>query len=150
MQLVAAAALVALPSSVQVVCRKLETPPQRLSPAAVRSLGALERASRPADAVLVHPGHEGVPPPVLIGRRVVYARFLPETAWLAARESRKGALERATAFFETRDPGAARRIARELRASFVCLYEGERLGFAESEGLATVFEERGVRVYRLP
>jgi len=122
--------------------------PRRLSPAVVRALGALAQATRPGDVVLVKPERQRYPPPpIVIGRRVPFTRFIPFFAQLAPREALLQRYERTSAFFTTEDPAKARAIARELHATAVCLFGPEGVRFPNESLLTVVFDEPGARVY---
>ena len=52
-------------------------------------------------------------------------------------------------FFETSDPEAARLVARELGARFLCLYGNQGVSFPPEQLLESVFEAPRARVYRI-
>lgn len=143
-------AALTLPSTAQFVWRERILEPWRIPPAAVRATEALERATRPGDVVLVRPERQRYPPPpLLIGRRVPFTRFIPFFAQLAPRQALLARYRRTAAFFETEDAAEALGIARELDARVVCLFGSEELRFPAAD-LEPVFETEGARVYRLP
>jgi hypothetical protein len=147
---VAVAALLALPSTVQFVARKATEPPDPLPAPIVRAMRALAAASAPGEVVLQRPGARYPPPPViLIGRRVPYERFTPwltQFAPAAALEARHAVVYR---FFHTADAAEALAIARSLDARFVVLYGADRVRFDPSGLLVPIYEENGARVYRI-
>jgi hypothetical protein len=146
----AACAALTLPSSVQFVAQKAASEPRRLSPAIVRAMGALAAASRPGDVVLQRPELQRYPPPpLLIGRRVPFTRFIPFFSQFAGRIERDRRFLDAAAVFAAGDAGLARERARALGAEFVCVYGADRLPFAPGRELEAVFEEAGAAVYRL-
>jgi hypothetical protein len=147
---VAAVALLALPSTTQFVIKKATEPPDPLPAPMVRAMAALAADSRPGDVVLQRPGARYPPAPViLIGRRVPYERFTPwltQFAPAAALEARHEVVFR---FFRTSDVDEAMAIARGLGARYVALYGGDRLRFDPVGRLDPVHEEDGARVYRI-
>lgn len=147
----AACALLALPSSAQFLSRKRALEPLRIPAPAVRAMRALEAASRPGDVVLMRPELQRFPPPplVLIGRRVPYTRFIPFFNQFTTRQAREERFAAASAFFRTEDPAEARRLAQGLGARFVCLFGAERVRFPREGVLEPVFEDERARVYRV-
>jgi hypothetical protein len=146
----AALALLALPSTVQFAIKKATEPPDPLPAPMVRAMAALEAVSQPGEIVLQRPGARYPPAPViLIGRRVPYERFTPWLTQFApapALEARHDVVYR---FFHTSDPVEAMAIARGLGARYVALYGADRLRFDAAGLLVPVHEEDGARVYRL-
>jgi len=146
----AALALLALPSTVQFAVKKATEPPDPLPAPMVRAMAALEAVSQPGEIVLQRPGARFPPAPViLIGRRVPYERFTPwltQFASASALEARHDVVYR---FFHTTDPAEAMAIARGLGARYVALYGGDRLQFDATGLLVPVHEENGARVYRI-
>jgi len=142
---------VALPSTVQCVKQKLETPPLRISPAAVKAMEALSRVSAPGDVVIEAPDTQRFPPPplVLIGRRIPMTRFIPFLSQMVGREERLARFERVDLFFRTTEPGQARQIAAELGASYVCLFGRDEVAFPKTGFLEPVYESPAARVYRI-
>jgi hypothetical protein len=111
---------------------------------------ALSRASEPGDVVLVRPERQRYPPPpLLVGRRVPFTRFIPFFAQLASREALQQRYDRARSFFETEDAHLARAMAGELGARFVALAGAEDVRFEKRGVLDLVYEEAGARVYRI-
>jgi hypothetical protein len=147
----ACCAILSLPSSAQFVARKALTPPRRLTPTIVRAMAALERASRPGDVVLQRPDLQRYPPPamVLVGRRVPYTRFIPFFTQFLPRETRLSRFRQAEGFFKAERPEDARRLARELGASFVCYFGADAPSLAARGVLQPIFEENGAKVYRI-
>jgi hypothetical protein len=143
-------AFLALPSTLQFAWQEARAEPRRMAPAVVRATLALLRATREGDVVLVRPERQRYPPPPLIvGRRVPYTRFIPFFAQLAPRAALVARYERTAAFFATDDAGEAGAIARELGASSLCLFGRDDVRFAKAGLLESVFEEDGARVYRI-
>jgi hypothetical protein len=146
----AAAATLALPSTVQFVVQKSRWPNQAIPASRVRAMRALEAVSHPGDVVLQRPGGRYPPAPVvLIGRRVPYERFTPWLTQFALRPALEVRHETVYRFFRTRDPDEARAIASDLGARFLCLYDAERVRFEASGLLEPVYLEPDVRVYRI-
>lgn len=142
-------AVLTLPSTLQFVWRERRAEPRRLPAAVVRALSALERATRPGDVVLMKPERQRYPPPPLIvGRRVPFTRFIPFFSQLAPRQALLRRYERTAAFFTTEDPSQARAIARELNATAVCLFGADDVRFAKEGVLERFYEEEGASVYR--
>ena len=149
MPIVAVAALLALPSTVQFVARKAIEPPDPMPAPIVRAMRALAAASRPGEVVLQRPGARYPPAPVImIGRRVPYERFTPwltQFAPAAALEARHEVVYR---FFHTEDASEARAIARALGARYLVLYGADRVRFDPAGVLVPIYEEDGARVFR--
>lgn len=144
----AGCAVMTLPSMLQFVWQERHAEPRRLSPVIVHALQALQDATRPGDVVLVRPERQRYPPPPLIvGRRVPFTRFIPFFAQLAPREVLRQRYERTSAFFTTEDPAEARAIARELQATAVCLFGADNLRFPKDSLLTVLFDEPGARIY---
>jgi hypothetical protein len=142
--------LLAAPSTVQLVVRKVLEPPDPLPAPMVRAMASLERASRPGDVVLQRPGARFPPAPViLIGRRVPYERFTPWLTQFATREELERRHETVFRFFRTTDPAEALAIARGLGARFVCLYGQDRLRF-DAGTWPVIHSEPGARCLSLP
>jgi hypothetical protein len=143
-------AAVTLPSTLQFVWRERTAEPRRLAPAVVRALAALQRETRPGDVVLVKPERQRQPPPpIVIGRRVPFTRFIPFFAQLAPRTSLVERYRRTAEFFGTTDPAAARELARELQASTVFLVGADDVLFPKRGVLELLYEEQGASVYRI-
>ena len=146
----AAAAMLALPATVQFAVKKATEPPDPLPAPMVRAMDALAAASQPGEVVLQRPGARYPPAPViLIGRRVPYERFTP---WLTQFAPASALAERhATTyrFFHTTDAAEAMAIAASLGARYVALYGADRVRFDPAGHLVPIHEEEGARVYRL-
>lgn len=146
----AAALLLALPSTLQFAVSKALLPPDRLPAAMVRAMKALEAASDPGDVILQRPGGRYPPAPVvLIGRRVPYERFTPYLTQFASRDDLIRRHQTVYRFFHTSDPAEALAIAHALGASHLCLYGFDRVRF-DGAVLETIHAEAGARCYRLP
>lgn len=148
--LLAGAALLTLPSTAQFVWQERRAEPRRMPPPVVRAALALERVTRPGDVVLVKPERQRYPPPPLVvGRRVPFTRFVPFFAQLAPRAALLRRYAQAARFFTTEDAAEARAIAGQLGVSAVCVFGADELGFAPDGLLEPTFAEDGARVYRL-
>ncbi len=148
--LVAAALLLALPSTVQYAAKKASLAPDRLPAPMVRAMRALEAASQPGDVVLQRPGGRYPPAPVVLaGRRVPYERFTPYLTQFASKQALEARHETVYRFFRTRDRGEAIAIARSLGARFLALYGPDRVRFDTTGLLQPLHEEEGARLYRL-
>ncbi len=148
--LLALAAALALPSTLQFAVTKARLPPDPIPAAMVRAMKALAAVSRPGDVVMQRPGGRYPPVPViLIGRRVPYERFTPYLTQFASRADLEQRHEVVYRFFRTADHEEALAIARGLGASFVCLYGSDRVRFDTSGFLEPIHEEAGARVYRI-
>jgi hypothetical protein len=146
----AAMALLALPSTLQFAVKKATEPPDPLPAPMVRAMGALKAASRPGEVVLQRPGARYPPAPViLIGRRVPYERFTPWLTQFAPAAQLEARHEVVFRFFRTSDPEEAMAIARGLSARYVVLYGADRLRFDPTGRLVLIHEEDGARVYRI-
>jgi len=147
---VAAVALLALPSTAQFVIKKAAEPPDPLPAPMVRAMAALAADSRPGDVVLQRPGARYPPAPViLIGRRVPYERFTPWLTQFAPAAELEARHEVVFRFFRTSDPEEAMAIARGLGARYVVLYGADRLRFDPAGRLVPIHDEDGAHVYRI-
>jgi hypothetical protein len=145
-----AVAALALPATLQFLVKKAGLPPDRLPAATVRAMDVLSRSSQPGEVILQRPGARYPPAPViLIGRRVAYERFTPYLTQFAPREALEARHETVFRFFRTPDGAEAREIARGLGARFLCLYGGDRIRFEAPGMLEPLYEEPGVRLYRI-
>jgi hypothetical protein len=146
----AAVLCLATPSTIQYALKKRSEPSDPLPAPMVRAALALREVGRPGDVVLQRPRARYPPAPVILtGQRVTYERFTPYSTQFAPKEqlaARHAAVHR---FFRTRDAGEARTIAQQLGARFVCLYENDRLRFADTAWLEPVYEEKEARCYRV-
>jgi hypothetical protein len=139
--LVLAAAL-ALPSTVHFVVKKAALAPDPVPAGMVRAVRAIAAISRPGDVVMQRPGARYPPlPVVLFGRRVPYERFTPYLTQFAPSEALERRHLTVYRFFHTADRAEALEIARQLSASYLCLYGGDRVRF-ESAGM---FEPIGLQ-----
>lgn len=146
---VTTATLLATPSTLQYVTRKVRVAPDRLPAPMVRAMAALERVSQPGDVVLQRPGARYPPAPVVLaGRRVPYERFTPYLTQFATPAALQERHRLVYTFFRTREREEAIRIARHLRARFLALYGRERVRFDTSGLLEVVHEEEGARLFR--
>ena len=147
---VAVAALVSLPATVQFVAKKSTEPPDPLPAGIVRAMRALESASAPGDVILQRPAARYPPPPVvLIGRRVPYERFTPFMTQFVPAEKMRQRHETVYRFFRTTDRGEALAIAQSLGARHLCLYGPDRVRFDGAGLLEPIHEEPAARCYHL-
>jgi hypothetical protein len=147
---VAAAALLSVPSTLEFAWRKSQVAPDAVPAGAVRALAAIARDGRPGDVVLQRPGGRYPPlPAVLVGRRVVYERFTPYLTQFAPREELLRRHEALHRFFQTSDREEALSIARAFSGRYVCLYGSDRVRFDATGILAPIHEEPGARAYRI-
>jgi hypothetical protein len=148
--LIAAAALLALPSTVQFAAKKATEPPDPLPAGIVRAMQALAAASQPGDVVLQRPGARYPPAPVVLaGRRVPYERFTPFMAQFVSAEDLERRHQTVFRFFRTHDRAEAIAIARSLDARYLCLYGPDRVRFDTEGLLGPIHEEPQARCYRL-
>jgi hypothetical protein len=146
----AAVALLALPSTAQFAIKKATEAPDPLPAPMVRAMRALAADSRPGDVVLQRPAARYPPAPViLIGRRVPYERFTPWLTQFASAAALEARHEVVFRFFRTTDVEEAMAIARGLGARYVVLYGADRLRFDPAGRLVPIHEEDGARVYRI-
>jgi hypothetical protein len=145
----AAAALLTLPATVQFAAKKATERPDAIPAGAVRGMQALAAVSRPGEVVMQRPGMRfPAPPLVLLGLRVPYERFTPyltQFATLAALEERH---ERVYRFFHTDDAAEADALARTLDARYLCLYGEDRVRFDLGSRYTPLYEDAEARVYR--
>ncbi|HVR69425.1 MAG TPA: hypothetical protein VMT87_01160 [Vicinamibacteria bacterium] len=147
---VAAAALLCLPSTAQFAWKKATEPPDPMPAGIVRAMAALSAASRPGEVVMQRPGARYPPPPVVLaGRRVPYERFTPFMAQFVAPEDLERRHQAVHRFFRTNDRAEAIAIARSLDARYLCLYGPDRVRFDTTGLLAPIHEEPQARCYRL-
>jgi hypothetical protein len=146
----AGSAALALPSTLQFVWQEQSGERRRVSPAVVRALRELERATRPGEVVLVRPERQRQPPPpMLIGRRVPFTRFIPFFSQLAPRTSLLERYQRAALFFSTPDAAVARAVAGELGARTLLLLGAEDVMFEKRGTLELLYGGEGVALYRI-
>jgi hypothetical protein len=150
LSVLAAAAVLCLPSTLQFTWKKATEPPDPIPAGIVRAMSALEVASRPGEVVMQRPGARYPPPPVVLaGRRVPYERFTPFMAQFASAEDLQRRHETVFRFFRTNDRIEAMAIARSLGARYLCLYGPDRVRF-DSDGLVEpIHVEPQARCYRL-
>ena len=147
--MLAAVALLGVPSTVEFALRKARVAPDPVPAAVVRALEAIARDGRPGDVVLQRPGARYPPlPAVLEGRRVVYERFTPYLTQFAPRAELQRRHEALFRFFRTTDAAEAAALAREFGARYLCLYGADRVRF-DTAGAARA-APRGGRRARLP
>jgi hypothetical protein len=148
---VAAAAVLSLPATVELVWRKASTRPDVVPARVLRAMDVLARESAPGDVVLCRPFSRFPPPPVVFaGRRVPFTDYLPYLRQFAPPAVVDARERRVRAFFRTKDAEEARSIARELRARFVYLVDDQALDPAVERGLLhPLYFEEGVRLYRI-
>jgi hypothetical protein len=133
----ALAAALALPSTVQFVVKKASLPPDPVPAGMVRAVEALAAVSRPGDVVMQRPGARYPPlPVVLFGRRVPYERFTPYLTQFAPVEALERRHETVYRFFHTAERDEATAIAR-----YLCLYGGDRVRF-DTAGLLEPIDAR--------
>ena len=146
----AAVLLFATPATLQYAVKKAATAPDRMPATMVRAMRALESASRPGDVVLQRPGGRyPAAPVVLAGRRVTYERFTPYLTQFVSRPDLEARHAAVYGFFRARERNEALAIARRLGASFLVLYDSDRVRFDTTSVLEPVYEEPGARVYRI-
>jgi hypothetical protein len=145
-----AAGLLCLPSTVELVARKIAQPPERIRAAAVEAMRVLRAESCPGDVVLTRPLPRFVPlPVVLAGRRVAFSNYIGYWRQFIdpGRLRERDRLVRA--FFRSREASSALAIARSLRARFLYLEGSQKVDFDPTGVLAPLFERDGDRVYRI-
>jgi hypothetical protein len=148
--IVAGAALLAFPSTLEFVLRKANERRDAIPAAYVRAIRAIERDGQPGDRVLQRPVARYPPlPVVLAGRRVLYERFTVYLTQFASPEELRRRHEMLFRFFRTTDRDEAREIARSLGATHLCLYGSDRVRFDGRGALTPLHEEDGARSYRL-
>jgi hypothetical protein len=146
----AAAAVLAFPATVQFVIKKARLPYDPIPAPMVRAMDAVKAHSQPGDVVLQRPGARYPPlPVVLAGRRVFYERFTAYSTQFAPAAELLRRHERVFRFFRTHDRAEAEAITRELGASLVVLYGPDRVRFDPAGLLTLVYEEPQARVYRV-
>jgi hypothetical protein len=148
--LVAGAALLSFPSTVEFVVRKANASLDPIPAAYVRAIRAIERDGRPGDRVLQRPAGRYPPlPVVLAGRRVLYERFTTYLTQFAPADELRRRHEALFRFFQTTDRDEALVIARSLGARYLCLYGPDRIRFDGNGVLAPLHEEPEAHSYRL-
>jgi hypothetical protein len=147
----AMAAAVTLPSTIELVWRKALTPPDVVPARVTRAMAALEKASAPGDVVLTRPFSRYPPPPIVfIGRRVAFTQYMPYLRQFAPAPVLREREELVRTFFRTADVAEARQIARRLGARFVYLFGPQRIATqVEADLLQPIYLEEGVRLYRV-
>lgn len=147
---IAAVALLALPSSLHFVVKTMISPTDSIPAATVRAMQALARVSQPGDVILQRPAARFPPAPVvLIGRRVPFERFTPYLTQFGTKAELERRHETVYRFFHTEDRAEAEAIARSLNARYLCLYGPDRVRFALKDLYEPVYAEPEARVYRM-
>jgi hypothetical protein len=146
----ALAALVALPSTIEFVVRKRQSGSHRVPAGLLRGMEALVHDTAPGAVVMERP-HTPYPAPplVFIGRRVPYTRVIPYFDQFAVAHEVEHRLAAVRRFFQTASASEAEAIAASLGARHVCLYQGEGVGFAWEELLEPIYESPEVHIYRI-
>jgi hypothetical protein len=144
------AAALALPATVEFVWRRWEMGPDELSPALMGGIRKLAEEGRPGDVVLQRPGWERPPLPVILaGQRVVlegYTPYLTQFAPVAELRRRRHVLGE---LFRAETLPAARALARDFGASFLCLYGSQSFAFDTTGWLRPLYVHEEIRVYRI-
>jgi hypothetical protein len=147
---VGVAALACLPSAVEMAWQRRHVEPDRISPALMGAMRAVEQASHPGDVVLQRPGFERPPlPVVLIGRRVLlegYTPYLTQFAPVAELRRRRQDL---VDLFRAESSEDARRRARALGGAVLVLYDDQSVPFDPGDWLRLVYDHKEARVYRI-
>jgi hypothetical protein len=144
------AALMAAPTTLQFVARKVEQPPDPLPAAMVSAMTEVAKASAPGDVVLERPMARYPPPPViLIGRRVPYERFTPWLTQFVPAADLDRRHELVYRFFRTTDADEARAIAGQLGARVVCLFGADRIRFPRAGILTPIVTTPGAECSHL-
>jgi len=144
------AALACLPSAVEMAWQRQRVEPDRISPALMGALRAVEKASHPGDLVLQRPGFERPPlPVVLAGRRVLLEGYTPYLTQFAPAAELRRRRQELVDLFRAESSEDARRRARALGGSVLCLYGDQSLPFAPGDGLRLVYDHPEARVYRV-
>jgi len=147
----AVAAALTLPSTIELVWRKAMTPPDVVPARVTRAMAALEQASAPGDVVLTRPFSRYPPPPIVfIGRRVAFTQYMPYLRQFAPAPVLREREEMVRTFFRTADVAEAGEIARALGARFVYLFGPQTIApQVEADLLQPIYLEEGVRLYRI-
>lgn len=138
--------LLALPTSLDFVRRRLATPAEHVPAALLRASRRVAELSRPGDVVWMPSFSRWPPPPlVFVGRRVPYAEYLPYLTQFAPQATLDARLANVRRFFRGGDPGAG-----EAPAAGTLVYiGGRRTPIEDGLELEAVYAEEGVRLYRL-
>ena len=144
------AAALTLPSTVEFLWRRWEMGPDELSPALMGGIRTLAEHGRRGDVVLQRPGWERPALPVILaGRRVVlegYTPYLTQFAPVSELRRRRHLLGEV---FRAEAAPAARALAKDLGASFLCLYGSQSIAFDTSGWLRPLYVHEEIRVYRI-
>jgi hypothetical protein len=139
-----------LPASLHFAWKKADLPADAIPAARVRAAQRVAALTAPGEVVLQRPGGRWPAlPVVLVSRRVAFERFTPYLTQFAARPELLARQQQVATFFRTRDGAEAARIAAQLGARVVVLYDGERVRFAVDAVLEPVQIEERARVYKL-
>jgi hypothetical protein len=146
----ALAAALAVPGTVEFVLRKRQTGARRVPAGVIDGMAALARETAPGEVVLERPHTpHPAPPLVFIGRRIPYTRAIPYFDQFATGHDVEHRLMTVRGFFQTASVSEARAIASALGVRYVCLYEGEGVEFPWEALLEPVYENPAVHVYRV-
>jgi AGZA family xanthine/uracil permease-like MFS transporter len=145
-----AAALLALPSTLQFAIRKATLPPDPIPAATVRAMRDLAQRGCPGEVVLQRPGARYPPAPVIFaGLRVPYERFTPYLTQFASAADLETRHELVYRFFRTTDRTEALAIAGVSERATSPYYGADRVRFDTSGLLEPIHQEPGAEVYWL-
>lgn len=148
--LLAAGALLSLPTLVEFAWRKAATPPDLVPARVFEAMARLQEDSAPGDVVLMRPYSRQPPPPIVFaGRRVAYTLFLGYLRqFVPAAEVRKRS-QAVRAFFRADTAEEARAIATRLRARHVFLQGSQAMGEGARAALEPIYLTKDTALYRI-
>jgi len=146
----AAAALVSLPTTLEFAWRKAGTPPDLVPARVFEAMDRLQEDSRPGDVVLMRPYSRYPPPPIVFaGRRVPYTLFLGYLRQFVPAHEVRERSESVRAFFRAETPEEARAIAERLHARHVFLQGSQAMSDGARAALEPLYLKRDTALYRV-
>jgi hypothetical protein len=147
----AAAAVLSLPSTIELVEGKAAVPPDLVPARVLRAMAALQHDGRLGDVVLMRPFSRFPPPPIVfVGRRVPFTHYMPYMQQFATASEIRDREAEVREFFRTDDAERALRIAQRLGARHAYLYGPQSIAPAVEARLEPLYVEGGLRLYRIP
>jgi hypothetical protein len=142
------ASALTLPSTIEFLWRRWDTGADELSPVLMGGIRTLAEHGQPGDVVLQRPGWERPALPVILaGRRVVLEGYTPYLTQFAPVSELRRRRQLLGELFRAESAPAAQALARELGASFLCLYGGQSFAFDTSGWLRPLYLHEEIRVY---
>ncbi len=148
--ILATAALVSLPTTLEFAWRKARTPPDLVPARVFEAMERLQQDSLPGDVVLMRPYSRYPPPPIVFaGRRVPYTLFLGYLRQFVPAAAVRERSENVRAFFRAETAEEARAIALRLNARHVFLQGSQALGDGARAALEPLYVKKDTALFRV-